>query len=134
MDQEQAEQAAQTSFFRPFASLGGECDYIQPRVGPSRVLFMTTSGVIARVDVSRRNVATRAGIRVGDSERRVYRAYGSKIRLSRHVYVRGGHYLTVVPRSPSEFGKRIIFETNGRYVTEIRAGRLPEVRYIEGCA
>ena len=31
-------------------------------------------------------------------------------------------------------GRRVIFETDGSRVTYIRAGRLPEVRYVEGCA
>lgn len=29
---------------------------------------------------------------------------------------------------------RIVFETDGRHVTSIRAGRLPEVGYTEGCS
>jgi hypothetical protein len=31
-------------------------------------------------------------------------------------------------------GKAIVFETNGKTVTNFRAGRLPEVKWVEGCS
>ena len=95
---------------------------------------MTTNGVIARTDVTTRRVSTPEGVHVGNSERHVYRVYGRRVRRSRHRYVLRGHYLTILPGRASERGRRIVFETNGRSVTSIRAGRLPEAYYIEGCA
>ena len=34
----------------------------------------------------------------------------------------------------ASIGHRMVFETDGKRVKLIRAGRLPEVEYIEGCA
>ncbi len=111
------------------------CAYVMPSEGPSGISFITTNGIIARTDVVTRRVSTPEGIRIGDSERRVYRIYGRRrVRRSRHVYVRGGHYLKILPARTSEGGRRIVFETDGRRVTSIRAGRLPEAYLVEGCA
>jgi hypothetical protein len=30
-------------------------------------------------------------------------------------------------------GKALVFETDGKHVTMFRAGRLPEVKWVEGC-
>ena len=43
---------------------------------------------------------------------------------------RAGHYLTVRTRD-KKFA--IVFETDGARVTEIRAGGVPSVEYVEGC-
>ena len=130
----QAQAASGTALAAELASPNGVCGYVKPVGGPSGVSFMTTNGVIARTDVRTRRVSTAEGVRVGHSERRVYRVYGRRVRRSRHVYVPKGHYLKIIPARASERGRRIVFETNGRRVTSIRAGRLPEAYYIEGCS
>jgi len=53
---------------------------------------------------------------------------------SRHEYNPNGAYLEYVPSDRVEAGRRVIFETDGQRVTYIRAGKLPAVRYVEGCA
>lgn len=130
----QAQVASGTTLSPESASPNGGCGYVKPAGGPSGVSFMTTNGVIARTDVTTRRVVTPEGVHVGSSERRVYRVYGRRVRRSRHRYVLRGHYLTILPRRTSEHGRRIVLETNGHRVTSIRAGRLPEAYYIEGCA
>src|ERR1035437_6267523 len=50
-----------------------------------------------------------------------------------HKYIEGGHYMTVVGDSASA-GKAIVFETDGKRVTMFRGGRLPEVKWVEGCS
>jgi len=110
----------------------GNCRYAAPR--SLRVSFMLIDNRVARVDVSRRGFATPSGIRVGDSEASVRRQLQGRLRVSEHQYVRGGSYLEFVPRDNKDSNRRVIFESNGRRITYIRAGRLPEVRYIEGCA
>jgi hypothetical protein len=134
MTVEQAERAGGLSLARQGPEVG-ECRYVRPRSRRVRVSFMTIRGRIARVDVFRRGIRTLSGFTVGAREAAVRREFGSRLRVRRHQYVRGGHYLEYVPRDRVDRGRRVIFETNaaGR-VTYIRAGRLPEVRYIEGCS
>jgi hypothetical protein len=89
---------------------------------------MVVDGRIARVDVENQSIATGAGARIGDSEARIKRLY-PQVEVTPHKYVRG-HYLTAMPAG--EY--RIIFETDGVRVTRYRAGRMPEVKWIEGCS
>jgi hypothetical protein len=112
----------------------GPCRYMRPRDRSIRASFMTTRGRIVRVDVARRGIRTVSGFRVRDSEQAVRDRFAGRLRVTPHHYVRGGWYLEVVPRDEDERNRRVIFETDGERVTYIRAGRLPEVRYIEGCA
>ena len=116
--------------------LGGArsgCRYMRPADRGIRASFMLTRGRISRVDVSRRGIATPSGIRVGDSEASVRRRFAGRLRITRHVYS-NGYYLEFVPRDRAERNRRVIFETTRGRVGYIRAGRLPEVRYIEGCS
>ena len=110
------------------------CRYLRPANRRIKASFMTIKRRIVRVDVSQPGIRTPSGFTVGSSERAVRRALAGRLRITRHEYVRGGYYLEFVPRDRTDAGRRVIFETNGRSVTYIRAGRLPEVRYIEGCA
>lgn len=130
----QAQAASGTTLTTEVTSPNAGCGYVKPSGGPAGISFMTTYGVIARVDVGTQSVSTPEGVRIGDSERQVYRTYGRRVRRSRHVYVRGGHYLKILPGRASERGRRIVFETNGHRVTGIRAGRLPEAYLVEGCS
>jgi hypothetical protein len=114
------------------AGIGGECF----SAALTRNLFVLGTGeVIARVDVALRSrVATPEGVHIGTTERRARSIYRGRVRVTRHEYERGGHYLTVRSLDPAQSNLRYILETNGRRVTAMRAGRLPEVRYVEGCA
>ena len=60
--------------------------------------------------------------------------YPGKIKVTPHTYVKNGHYLTFVPRDKTDQNYRVIFETDGQRVTRYRAGKLPEIGYIEGCS
>ncbi len=75
-----------------------------------------------------------SGFRVGDAEQAVRAHFGAQLRVARHEYDPQGWYLEVVPRDRPEQNRRVVFETDGARVTYIRGGRLPEARYIEGCA
>jgi len=92
--------------------------------------FMVNDGTIARVDVTSPDYLTEEGAKVGDTEQRIKEIYGKGVKVSPHAYV-DGHYLTVTSKDKKY---AIIFETDGKVVTYIRAGRPPEVGYIEGCA
>jgi len=43
-----------------------------------------------------------------------------------------GQYLIVTPRSDTAY--QYVFETDKGRVTTFRGGRVPQVRYVEGCA
>ena len=108
----------------------GECRYYETRGKFKDIGFMVNDGTIARFDVFKRGFATDRGAKVGDSEARIKRLYKGMYKISQHPYV-DGHYITVNMKG----GKyRIIFETEGNRVTSFRAGRSPEVGYIEGCS
>lgn len=132
MTKAQAERAAGTRIVYSGDGLG-DCRYAMPRNRSIRASFMLIDNRVARVDVFRRGIRTPSGVRVGDSEASVRRRFASQLVLSPHECTNGS-YLEVVPRDAKDRNRRVIFETDGSRVTLIRAGRLPEVRYVEGCA
>jgi hypothetical protein len=123
----QAERAL-GSPFEP-SSDSGECVYRKSAAAPPGVLFMQVGGRIVRIDITEPRVRTANGIEVGSSERDVRAAYGSAIAISPHKYT-AGRYLTVA----DDADHRVVFETGEERVTRYRAGRLPEVEWVEGCA
>ena len=63
-------------------------------------------------------------------------AYGDRIAASPHPYDASptSEYLTYVPTDPADADYRLIMETHDDMVVGIRAGVLPAVEWIEGCA
>jgi hypothetical protein len=99
----------------------------------SDIAFMVIEGGGAGGDVrAGSTVKTEAGAGVGDSEARIRSLYPG-LEVEPHKYVEG-HYLIVRPPAAVDSNYRIIFETDGKRVTSYRAGRMPEVRWIEGCS
>ena len=123
------------------AALGGvlpdptnpQCDHVAPPGGPMGLLLMTVAGEVARVEVTDSTVATASGARVGDTEARVNQLYAGRVQTVPHKYTHG-HYL-IVRRGPGvDSLYRLVFETDGQRVTLYRAGRFPEVEWVEGCS
>ena len=111
------------------------CDFVFPAVGagiPFGVNVMVVKGKVARIDVDTGTVTTEDGAKIGDSEDKIKSIYGDELKVSPHKYIEGGHYLTVLGDSASA-GKAMVFETDGKQVTMFRAGRIPEVQWVEGC-
>jgi hypothetical protein len=109
------------------------CRYAVSGRAPAGVAFMVVDGRVARVDVDSGAAATAEGARVGDSEERVRALYAGRVAVTPHKYT-DGHYLTVRPAAPADSGHRLVFETDGKRVTEYRAGQLPAVEWVEGCS
>jgi hypothetical protein len=112
------------------------CDWVYPAVGsgiPEAVAVMVVDGKIARIDVDTGAVTTEDGAKIGDSEDRIKSIYGDEVKVEPHKYNEGWHYLTVMGDS-SAAGKALVFETDGKHVTAFRGGRLPEVKWVEGCS
>ena len=111
------------------------CDFVFPAVGagiPFGVNVMVVKGKVARIDVDTGTVTTEDGAKIGDSEDKIKSIYGDELKVTPHKYIEGGHYLTVMGDSASA-GKAMVFETDGKQVTMFRAGRIPEVEWVEGC-
>jgi hypothetical protein len=115
---------------------GGEdstgCAYPTIEGLPDGVVAMIDSGFVVRVDVTKGDMATSEGIRIGDDSAEVRAAYGSRMTVSPHKYT-DGRYLTVAP--DGDANHRIVFETNDAgVVLRYRAGQLPQVAWVEGCS
>lgn len=136
MTLQEAVNSANTSLtLKPGAGVGDNCGYANPETGPQGLEFMVTEGRITRVDIlSNQKITTLSGAKIGDSEARIKAIYPQQLRVSTHAYVPKGHYLTFVPKDAADQKYRLIFETDGQKVTRFRAGQLPEVEFIEGCA
>lgn len=115
------------------------CDIVSavdPYRLPAGVSITQVNGIVARIDIENDSIATDKGIRVGDSEEKVKRAYGSAVIVEPHKYI-SGHYLEIKSGSDAQknaTAKGIVFETDGKKVTTFRAGFWDPVRWVEGCA
>jgi len=115
-------------------TMNPRCDFVYPAVGSGipDVGVMVVRGKIARIDVDTGSVTTEDGIKIGDTEDKVKSVYGDELTVEPHKYIADGHYMTVLGDSASA-GKALVFETDGKHVTNFRGGRLPEVKWVEGC-
>lgn len=111
------------------------CYYVKPKNQPKNVSFMVTEGRISRVDVRQNTqITTLKGAKIGDTEAQIKSLYPGQIKVTPHKYAQGGHYLTFIPKSSADQNYRVVFETDGKRVTEFRSGKLPEVEFVEGCS
>ena len=111
-----------------------ECFYVQPATAPSGLALMITEGRVARIDVFSPKYVTVSGSKVGFGQEKTQQLYGGRLKLTVHQYNKTGRYLTFVPDSATDAAYRMVFETDGRHVTQIRAGKMPEVAWVEGCS
>ena len=125
MTERQVERAAGQRITREVGAGDGSCTTATLGRGLS-ALF--TGPRLARIYVRSRRHATRSGVRVGDTERKVLTTYPGEIVREPHAYTNGS-YLKIV-----DGNRKVVFETDGRRVTQISTGRRPEIDYIEGCA
>ncbi|MFM7886712.1 MAG: hypothetical protein ACKPCM_08500 [Pseudanabaena sp.] len=110
------------------------CTYFKPVGGLDGVNFMVSDYRIVRVDIDNPRVTTFRGAKIGDSEERIKYLYQGQIQVQKHPYRFRGHYLVFIPKDQEDSNYRVIFETDGQKVVRYRAGKLPEVGYIEGCS
>ena len=113
------------------------CDEFRPRNAPDGVLVMIQDGVLTRISVSRnRDIATPAGIRVGDAGSTVLTRYGAQARVEPHKYwAPPARYVTVWRWAPPDTVRRgIRYEINmDDEVVHLRAGG-QSIEYVEGCS
>ena len=128
----EARSASQGTISAPPSADTASCGFANWRGGPAGVRFMTAAGRIVRVDVDRGEIPTTDRVRIGDSEARIAEAYPGRVVTTSAKYTKG-HTLTIKPATLADSAYRTIFETDGRWVTRYRAGKLPQVAYVEGC-
>jgi hypothetical protein len=105
------------------------CYFVKAEVGPKGLSFMVVNNKIVRVDVYEGQLATENGARISDSEERIKSLYSDQFKVDDHAYTDKGHYIQI-----RRGNYMIVFETDGKQVTSYRAGKIPEVQYIEGCS
>ena len=105
------------------------CAYVKSGRVPAGVGVMANNGQVARIDVDSGAIATAEGAKIGDPEARIHQLYAGRVKEQPHKYT-SGHYLVV---TPADTAYRLIFETDGGVVTAYRAGREPEVQWVEKC-
>ena len=111
----------------------GNCSYYEPVDAHKGLTFMVIDGAIARLDVQETTaIVTDTGAKIGDSEQHVLDLYKGRTRVEPHHYTGPeGHYVLVL--GPD--GKaQIVFETDAGKIVSYRAGRQPEVEWVEGCS
>lgn len=97
---------------------------------PPALSFMFEDGRFVRYDVLDPDVTAPGGGKVGMRLADIERLYPIGLEHRGHAYVQGGHYLRTVRGEDV-----LLFEVDadGR-VTQWRAGRAPQVDYVEGCS
>jgi hypothetical protein len=111
-----------------------QCAYARAAKAPEGLIFMVVDNHIARVDVRGKTIATVEGAKIGSSEARIDTLYQGRVTVQPHKYTAGGHYLVVGSGAGADTTNRIVFETDGKVVTQYRSGRMPEVGWVEGCS
>jgi hypothetical protein len=115
----------------PSTAASPQCAMVRVPNSPGELWAMVVSDTVVRFDVRDPIIETAAGARVGDPEDRVGELYPGRVRVGPHKYT-AGRYL-VVP-AEGDTTQRIVFETDSLgIVTTYRAGRYPEVEWVEGC-
>lgn len=110
-----------------------DCFYTTPSNMPEGIALMVTDDRISRIEISSPAYATLSGARVGQTQEQVMALYDGKLKKTRHTYIEEGFYLTFVPKDVEDQQYRMVFDTDGKHVLGIRAGKLPEVEFVEGC-
>jgi hypothetical protein len=111
------------------------CAYWRPRGAPPGVSVMIENGVAVRADIDSAapGPKTAEGIGVGSTEAAIRAAYDQHLTIQLHKYQweAGWRYFIYIP--PADSLNAIVFETDGQTVRTYRAGRRPQVEYVERC-
>lgn len=112
----------------------GQCKYAKPQPKIEGLDFRLDGDRIVRIEVKgKSSISTSSGAKIGDTEAKIKSLYPGQIEIKSHWYISKGHYLNVVPKDLKDRTYRLVFETDGDRVTQIRSGQLPHVSNVEGC-
>ena len=124
-------QLAAGTRFTPITPMG-ECFLVTPDEAPDGITFWIVGGTIERVDIDTREITTRSGAGIGDSEDRIVDMFGDRIRIS-PLPDGSGNLLAFVPRDQSDKVFRVMFQSDGDEIVRFWSGRLPWVEELGGC-
>jgi tetratricopeptide (TPR) repeat protein len=110
-----------------------DCFYVKPSGAPNGLEFMVTNGRISRIDINSPLYSSISGLRIGQTQDQIIKLYPGKLEIETLRYEGEGTYLTYIPKDVADQSYRMIFVTDGKRITRFRAGKLPEVQYVEGC-
>jgi hypothetical protein len=111
------------------------CAYMVSARIPEQIGLMFERGNLVRIDVYDQGIRTASGAQVGDTESRILDVYPGKIDVQQHRYPpAGAHYMIFTPVDQIDRDVRMLFETDGTYVTRYRTGLAEAVANVEGCA
>ncbi len=116
------------------ADTTSDCQVILLPGAPGVVRLMVADGYLGAIYTTDSTVRSERGARVGDREATIQSLYAGRVSVEPHKYVEQGHNLVVSSPAPRDSLYRIIFETDGVRVTEMRAGMLPVVAFSEHCS
>jgi hypothetical protein len=108
------------------------CDYAAMPGVPAGLRFMVVNGRIVRADVDSTGLPSDRGAAVGMTAAEVQRLYGDSLASMPHKYDTTGRYLVFAPPA-GDTAYHLLFETARDTVVRYRAGRVPEVDWVEGC-
>lgn len=111
------------------------CYYLFPGADASRapVAFMIENDRFVRYDVRSDGLEAPGGGQIGMSGQDVRQRHAGKVESRPHKYVEGGEYLRVTDVSGQSGILVFEIDADGQ-VTGWRAGRAPQVDYVEGCS
>lgn len=118
---------------------GSTCYYLRPGTGEAAQApaFMLEEGRFVRYDVSDPEIEAPGGGRVGVQGDAIRALYAGRYEAMPHKYVEGGQYLRVTGLGTgAAAGDGVlvfVVGADGR-VNAWRAGRAPQVDYVEGCS
>ncbi|TZF90461.1 lectin [Cognatilysobacter lacus] len=109
------------------------CGYLHAAGSAAGPSLMFDGGRFVRYDMRGANAVAPGGGRVGLSADDIRRLYAGRVTESPHKYVEGGRYLRV--SDPDSGNRALLFEVDAHgKVSAWRAGRAPQVDYVEGCS
>jgi hypothetical protein len=115
-----------------------ECSYLESPRLPAGLTVIFQNGKLTRMDVwGSSDIHTASGAHIGEDESQVIATYRreGRVDVSPHPYLQQeGHYVEWHPRSATDSGLSLLFETMDGKVTSYRFGLVRAVAMIEGCS
>ncbi|MFU8797133.1 MAG: hypothetical protein ACNA7Y_00275 [Gammaproteobacteria bacterium] len=108
------------------------CRFATLENGPKKVFFMLNDGIIVRIDIKNPAIKTTGGFHLGSNAQDIKKQYKGKIEAYPNKYEEDKDTLVVTPDPTTN--NRFVFDTDGEKILYIRAGRTPQVEYVEGCS
>ncbi len=104
----------------------------QPDSWPT-VSLMISNGRLARIDITVSSIRTQDGLGIGDPESSVHERHRGRVRVELDPYVLpyGAGKNLIVSHEGNDTG--MLFEIEDGVIRGLRAGRFPELEYVEHC-